>query len=223
MIEHDRVKPQQRLLTASRLVTLTGAGGSGKTRLALQAAAQVQASYPDGVYLIGQALGDLTTARNLFHETLSLRKRVGESGPIAWTLYSLAVLALDEDDPTIAARFVVESLPVFQSMADGYGVLHGLSLASCVAAARGAAVQALRLGAAAVALGETTTVRLPLVYHERVDQWLGRARAGLSTELAESAWNRGRTLSRDAAIAEALVGVQATSDASDAAHETSAP
>lgn len=42
----------RRLLSASRMVTLTGAGGVGKTRLALWVAAMVRRTFPDGVFLV---------------------------------------------------------------------------------------------------------------------------------------------------------------------------
>jgi len=41
-----------RLLGAARLLTLSGAGGSGKTRLALQLAADTLEDFPDGVWLV---------------------------------------------------------------------------------------------------------------------------------------------------------------------------
>ena len=41
-----------RELAVTRLLTLTGAGGSGKTRLALEAVRNLIGSYPDGVWLV---------------------------------------------------------------------------------------------------------------------------------------------------------------------------
>ncbi len=42
----------RRLLSSSRLLTLTGMGGAGKTRLALRTAREVQRAFPDGVRFI---------------------------------------------------------------------------------------------------------------------------------------------------------------------------
>jgi len=42
----------KRLLAGSHLVTLTGPGGSGKTRLCIALAAEVAGDYPDGVYFV---------------------------------------------------------------------------------------------------------------------------------------------------------------------------
>ena len=42
----------KRLLSGSRLVTLTGIGGVGKTRLSLRAAADLRRAFRDGVYLV---------------------------------------------------------------------------------------------------------------------------------------------------------------------------
>ncbi|MGP3979609.1 ATP-binding protein [Streptomyces sp. KR80] len=53
----------KRLLSASRLVTLTGVGGVGKTRLASRVAADLRQTFPDGVWLVD--LAPLDTAELL--------------------------------------------------------------------------------------------------------------------------------------------------------------
>ncbi|GAB2853417.1 BTAD domain-containing putative transcriptional regulator [Streptomyces deserti] len=54
----DEVRRLDSLLASERLVTLTGAGGVGKTRLALEAAGRRSGELPDGVWLV-----ELATAR----------------------------------------------------------------------------------------------------------------------------------------------------------------
>ena len=42
----------KRALAMTQLLTLTGAGGLGKTRLALEVASELVGAYPDGVWLV---------------------------------------------------------------------------------------------------------------------------------------------------------------------------
>jgi RibD C-terminal domain len=49
--EHELAEAR-RLLGNNRLLTLTGPGGSGKTRLCIRLAAEVAGDFPDGVYFV---------------------------------------------------------------------------------------------------------------------------------------------------------------------------
>lgn len=51
----NELKQLVRLATRERLVTLTGVGGAGKTRLAIEAANRVRSSFPDGITYISLA------------------------------------------------------------------------------------------------------------------------------------------------------------------------
>jgi len=64
----------EQILSTSRLVTLTGLGGCGKTRLAIQLANRVSEGYKDGVCFAGLAsLNDPGLIPQLIVESLNLR------------------------------------------------------------------------------------------------------------------------------------------------------
>ncbi|MET7997337.1 LuxR C-terminal-related transcriptional regulator [Amycolatopsis sp. NPDC005232] len=84
----------RRLLSAGRLVTLTGAGGVGKTRLAVRIADQVAHTFPDDVWLI--ELGDL-------HDPALLAQTVGAT---------FGIRDADEDPPGRLAEYLRDKSPL---------------------------------------------------------------------------------------------------------------
>jgi non-specific serine/threonine protein kinase len=75
----------QRLLAATPLLTLTGAGGCGKTRLALQVAANLLELYPDGIWLVELApLADAALVPQAVATVLGVKEEPGQ--PLAQSL-----------------------------------------------------------------------------------------------------------------------------------------
>ena len=70
----------KRLLARARLLTLTGSGGCGKTRLALQVAAEVVEMYPDGVWLVElAALSDPGLVPQTVAAVVGVREELGKA------------------------------------------------------------------------------------------------------------------------------------------------
>jgi predicted ATPase/DNA-binding SARP family transcriptional activator/DNA-binding CsgD family transcriptional regulator len=75
----------KRTLAMTRLLTLTGAGGSGKTRLALEVARDLISAYPDGVWLVELApLSEPELVAQEVAGALEVQERPGQ--PLADTL-----------------------------------------------------------------------------------------------------------------------------------------
>jgi predicted ATPase len=109
------VKQLAELIRAHRLVTLTGVGGVGKTRLALQTAAGVTGEFPDGVWLVELApVGDPAAVADAMATTLGIAAQVGlkMEQSIANALSGRRVLVmLDNCEHVIhAARAVVRAV-----------------------------------------------------------------------------------------------------------------
>ncbi len=67
------------MISEARLVTLTGAGGSGKTRLALQAAAELVDDYPQGVWWVSlAALRDPELVESTIAQVVGAKGGLGE-------------------------------------------------------------------------------------------------------------------------------------------------
>jgi predicted ATPase/class 3 adenylate cyclase len=97
----------QRLLAAARLVTLVGIGGTGKTRLSLQVAAEALEDFPDGVWQVElAALGDAALVPQAVASALGVREEPGR--PLLDTLLDFLrpkrlLLLLDNCEHLLAA------------------------------------------------------------------------------------------------------------------------
>jgi non-specific serine/threonine protein kinase len=97
----------QALLGTARLVTLTGAGGAGKTRLALAVAGMLLSEYPDGVWLVELAsLADPALVVQAVAQALGLREEPNR--PLLVTLVDhlkerSLLLVLDNCEHLVAA------------------------------------------------------------------------------------------------------------------------
>jgi predicted ATPase/class 3 adenylate cyclase len=104
--EHE-IAEVKGLLSTTRLLTLTGAGGSGKTRLAIQVAAELLEAFKDGVWMVELAgLSDLALVPHTVASTLSVREQSGH--PLLTTLADFlqpkhVVLILDNCEHLVAA------------------------------------------------------------------------------------------------------------------------
>jgi len=114
------------LMSESRLVTLTGFGGVGKTRLALHVAREVRRAFPDGVRvaMLG-TLADASEVPEVVATSFDLDPRVGQSPSSALVEYlrnRTALLLLDNCEHVIASvaavvAMVLEACPEVRILA----------------------------------------------------------------------------------------------------------
>jgi predicted ATPase/class 3 adenylate cyclase len=121
-----------RLLDRSRLVTLTGPGGTGKTRLALQVAAERLTRYPDGAFIVELApIRDSGLVASAIASALSIREAANQ--PLLETLRDWVrdrelLLVLDNFEQVLEAAPLVSDLlsiaPLLRVLVTSRAVLH---------------------------------------------------------------------------------------------------
>jgi predicted ATPase len=104
----------KRLLQGSRLITLTGPPGTGKTRLAIETGAALSDAYPDGVYLILLApISDAGLVINSIAQALEVKESGAESLNAVLQAYlrrKRLLLILDNFEHVLAAAPLVSEL-----------------------------------------------------------------------------------------------------------------
>ncbi len=109
------VKELVELVATYELVTLTGVGGVGKTRLAVQAAAELVPDFPDGVWLVElAAIGDSAAVPDVVATVLGIIPQPGRSATdsIAETLIGRRLLMVFDNCEHVldAAGEVIEAI-----------------------------------------------------------------------------------------------------------------
>src|SRR5579863_5218574 len=109
----------KRLLTTTRLLTLTGSGGVGKTKLAVRAAGEMARGFPDGVWLVLLgSIGDPLLVTQAVFGALGVRDLS-------------AGVSLSSLTDYLAGKRLLLVLDNCEHLLDGCAVLASTLLASC--------------------------------------------------------------------------------------------
>jgi non-specific serine/threonine protein kinase len=148
--------------------------------------------------------GEHRRAEALLEEGRALAEDLGYTATVAYALAELGHTALAAGDSEHAAARLTESLRLSREHGTVWLRVHALAGLAACAAARGQPRRALRLGAAAAALGETTGQPLRPADRAALDGGLAPARRALPAEAQAAAWAEGRAMTLEQAVADAL-------------------
>jgi predicted ATPase/class 3 adenylate cyclase len=148
--------------------------------------------------------GDFAAARPLLEEALAADRASGDRWAIALTLYNLGATTQEQGDFAAARSLLLESLAMWRDMGERRGIAYALGELGIVAVQMGDHERAARLLGAAEAAREAMGIALTPTERAGYEPEAARVRAGLSQEAFEAAWNAGRAMTPEQAVAFAL-------------------
>jgi tetratricopeptide (TPR) repeat protein len=159
-----------------------------------------------GLGIVAYLQGDYALTRTLSEEALAIRRELGDRRGIAATLNSLGNVASHQGDFVSARKLLEEALAIQRELGNRGGIANSLESLAVLTSAQGQAVRSVRLWGAAQALREA--IGAPLSPSERIryDQRLVETRSMMSEEAFIDAWEEGRVMTLEQALAYALEG-----------------
>ncbi len=153
---------------------------------------------------IAWAQGDYERAKVLYEECLALFRELGNQWGVANVLNNLGVVVRAQGDYGRARVLLEESLMLFRELGSQWGIANALEELAKLAGVKGQRERAVRLLGAAESLREA--IGAPMYLPERSDyeQIVTELRFALGDEAFAVAWEEGRTMTLEQAIAYAL-------------------
>jgi non-specific serine/threonine protein kinase len=148
--------------------------------------------------------GDLDRAGALLEEGLALGREMSSWRAVSYSLHHLGLVERARGDPARAIKTVQEALVLRRDSGDREGIAFSLEALAGLALTGGEAARAARLLGAAEALREAIGAPLPPVVRAEYEADLAALRAALPEEALAAAWDSGRIVPLDRAIAEGL-------------------
>jgi len=148
--------------------------------------------------------GDYETAESLMRDALARVDVLGDRRARANALDSLARIVLERGKYAEARRYHSECLALAQELGDKVDTADALDGLARVAVAEGAPDRALTVAGAAHALRDRIGYETPKPWRRRLQKSIDSARADLSTDAADAAWEGGIRLSEQQAVLLAL-------------------
>ncbi len=149
-------------------------------------------------------LGEVARAKNLVEENLERARSIGSRGLEATSLASLAGYARDEGRIEDALRLHAQVLRINLDLGDVQHQADDLSRFALTHARAGHAELAAQLLSASLALHEDLRMSVPLYQERRNEETLALIHELLDDAAFDAAWEQGRALTLDEAVALAL-------------------
>jgi predicted ATPase/class 3 adenylate cyclase len=153
---------------------------------------------------VARCEGAFDEAAALSEESLALGRDLGNAATAAWSHHNLGHVALAHSNTAQAADHFAESLRLARGMGQQQRIAASLLGMAGVAVADGGPERAARLFGAAAAILDALQATVDPADRAPYERDREKARAALGGEAFQQAWDAGRTLSPDEAVALAL-------------------
>jgi predicted ATPase/DNA-binding CsgD family transcriptional regulator len=162
------------------------------------------ASSLNNLALIEYDAGNYETAESLGEDALARVGLLGDLRDWANGLDSLARIVLERGKYAEARQYHSECLALAQELGDRVDTADALDGLARVAVAEGAPERALTIAGAAHTLRDRIGYETPKPWRHRLQKSIDTARAQLTPQVADAAWDRGTRLSEQQAVLVAL-------------------